>query len=272
MNNRFITSTVLRVISFLLVNIYGCSDDNEIPQRNWQIVWQDEFEGAAGQAVDASKWTYDLGRGQDGWGNQELQLYTDLPENVSLDGEGNLAITALKTGTFTSGRIKTQGLFDQTYGRFEARIKLPWGPGIWPAFWMLGADVLSNPWPQCGEIDIMEYRGQQPSIVHGSLHGPGYSGGSPITKSFAFTNDRFDVDFHVFAVEWGTDYINYFVDDVLYQQITPDDVPGEWVYNHPFFMVLNLAVGGNYVGFPTDDTKFPQTLLIDWVRVSKEIN
>lgn len=271
MYNRLLNSAYLILVSFVLFNVIACTDDNEIPQRNWQIVWQDEFEGPMGQAPDASKWTYDLGRGQDGWGNQELQSYTSLPENVSLDGEGHLAITALKTGSFTSARIKTQGLFEQAYGRFEARMKLPYGPGIWPAFWLIGADVETNPWPQCGEIDIMEYRGQEPSVVHGSVHGPGYSGGSPVTKSFGLEQSRFDVDFHVFTVEWGVDYINYLVDDVLYQQITPATVPGEWVYDDPFFMILNLAVGGTYVGFPTDDTKFPQTLLVDWVRVSKEI-
>jgi beta-glucanase (GH16 family) len=119
----------------------------------------------------------------------------------------------------------------------------------------------------------MEYRGQQPNIIHGSVHGPGYSGGSPITKSYGLQNARFDTDFHVYAIEWGVDYIHYFVDNVIYQVITPEDVngKGDWVYDHPFYILLNVAVGGNYVGFPTTETTFPQTMEVDWVRVSQEV-
>lgn len=251
-------------------------DDNAIVQRNWQLVWEDDFNGNAGQSPDATKWVYDIGTGNGGWGNQELQYYTDQPANISMDGTGNLAITARSESFggsgFTSARIKTQGLFDQAYGRFEARLKMPWGPGIWPAFWMLGSNINEVPWPQCGEIDIMEYRGQQPTIIHGSVHGPGYSGGNAVTKSFGLEKDRFDADFHVFAIEWGVDYIDYYVDDRLYQRITPDDVTGEWVYDHPFFIILNVAVGGNFVGFPTPQTPFPQTMLVDYVKVYKEAN
>ncbi len=274
--------SILAVTAFFcaaLLTVWGCQDDdNTIVKRNWQLVWEDNFDGPAGQSPDAAKWTYDIGvgPGNDGWGNAELQYYTERPENVSLDGDGNLAITSRRESyagrPFTSARIKTQGIFEQAYGRFEARIKMPWGPGIWPAFWLLGANIDEVPWPQCGEIDIMEYRGQEPNLIHGSVHGPGYSGGAAVTKSFGFTNDRFDVDFHLFAIEWGPGYIDYFVDDTLYQRITPDDVSGEWVYDHPFFIILNVAVGGNYVGFPTDQTNFPQTMLVDWVRVFRETN
>lgn len=262
----------------MLLICWGCQDDDGLVNRNWQLVWEDGFDGPASQSPDAAKWAFDVGTGpgNDGWGNQELEFYTDRPENVSFDGMGNLAITARSESyggqPFTSGRIKTQGIFEQAYGRFEARIKMPWGPGIWPAFWMLGANINEASWPQCGEIDIMEYRGQQPNLIHGSVHGPGYSGGAAVTKSFGFSNDRFDVDFHVFAIEWGPDYIDYFVDGTLYQRITPDDLPGEWVYDHPFFIILNVAVGGNYVGFPTSQTNFPQTMLVDYVKVFKEAN
>ncbi|MFK7935419.1 MAG: family 16 glycosylhydrolase, partial [Saprospiraceae bacterium] len=196
--------------------------------------------------------------------------------NVSLDGDGNLAIIARRESfagsAFTSGRIKTQGLFEQAYGRFEARIKMPWGPGIWPAFWLLGGNIDEVSWPQCGEIDIMEYRGQETNLVHGSLHGPGYSSGNAVTKSFGFENARFDNNFHIFAVNWTEDYIDFFVDDNLYQRLEPSDVDGEWVYDHPSFIILNLAVGGDYVGFPTDQTDFPQTMLVDYVRVYQETN
>lgn len=245
--------------------------DPEVPE--WQLVWQDEFEGAEGQSPDSSKWIYDIGTGDNGWGNQELQYYTNRPENISLDGTGNLVITARRESfggrPFTSARIKTQGLFEQAYGRFEARIKMPWGPGIWPAFWMLGSDIETVGWPNSGEIDIMEYRGQQPNLIHGSIHGPGYSGGAAITKSFGFENKRFDVDFYLFAVEWSSEYLRFYVDDILYQEIKPEDVNGQWVFNKPYFIILNVAVGGNYVGFPTSQTPFPQSMLIDYIRVYK---
>lgn len=269
-NSNFTISLLLLGLSF---SFWSCQNDNVIVERNWQLVWEDEFDGPAGQSPDPQKWTYDIGTD---WGNAQLEYDTDRPENVSLDGQGNLAIIAKRESyagsAFTSARITTQGLFDQAYGRFEARIKMPWGPGIWPAFWLLGSDIESIGWPQCGEIDIMEYRGQQPNLIHGTIHGPGYSQSEAITKSYGFENDRFDVAFHVFAVEWVEEYIDFYVDDVLYQRISPGDVPGEWVYDHPFYIILNVAVGGNFVGFPTDQTPFPQSMLVDWVRVYKEIN
>ena len=272
-NNLTFSTNVFLFLSLLLVFAACMDDDNEIKERTWELVWEDEFEGTAGQSPDETKWTYDIGTN---WGNDQLEYDTNRPENVSLDGDGNLAIIARRESyagsAFTSARITTQGLFEQAYGRFEARIKMPWGPGIWPAFWLLGANIETVNWPQCGEIDIMEYRGQQPNIIHGSIHGPDYSGGAAITKSYGFENDRFDVDFHVFAVEWGEDYIDFFVDDVLYQRITPEDVSGEWVYDHSFYIILNVAVGGNYVGFPTNETPFPQTMFVDWVKVYKETN
>lgn len=257
----------------LALAVSSCEEESLIVERNWQLVWEDDFNGPAGQLPDASKWGFDIGTD---WGNQQLEYDTDRPENASLDGNGNLAIVARSESyagsAFTSARMTTKGLFEQAYGRFEARIKMPWGPGIWPAFWLLGADIDQVPWPQCGEIDVMEYRGQQPNVIHGTVHGPGYSGGAAITKSFGFAQDRFDKDFHVFAIEWGEDFINYYVDDTPYQTITPEDVPGEWVYDHPFFIILNVAVGGNYVGFPTQDTNFPQTMLVDYVKVYKEVS
>jgi len=268
-------STVNRLIChslwllFLSFTLVSCEDEEElILNQNWQLVWADEFEGPAGQLPDSTKWNFDIGTD---WGNAQLEFDTDRPENASVDGNGNLAITARRESfagsAFTSARITTKGLLDQAYGRFEARIRMPWGPGIWPAFWLLGSNIDEVGWPQCGEIDIMEYRGQEPNLIHGSVHGPGYSGGAAVTKSYGFPNGRFDLNFHVFAVEWGEDYIYYFVDDILYLVITPDDVPGEWVYDHPFHIILNVAVGGNYVGFPTSQTPFPQTMLVDWVRV-----
>lgn len=266
---------IISILLLLLVAFWSCERDDvqKLEQRNWQLVWSDEFDGDAGQLPDASNWTYDLGTGQGGWGNEELQVYTNNPANVSLDGQGNLVLTAIRSGgSFTSARIKTQGLFSQAYGRFEARIKTPYGPGLWPAFWLLGSDIEAVGWPQCGEIDIMELRGQEPHIIHGTIHGPGYSGGNPITKSFGLISGRFDTDFHLFAIEWDEDKIDFFVDDYLYQRIERSDVPGEWVYDQSFFILLNVAVGGNYVGFPTPQTPFPQKMVIDYVKVYQEVD
>ena len=201
----------------------------------------------------------------------ELQTYTGRPENIVVEN-GMLKITArqeqLDGRNYTSARINTSasGQLQQAYGRFEASIKLPWGQGLWPAFWMLGTN--STTWPQRGEIDIMENRGDQPTIIKGSVHGPGYSAGQSIGKDYELTNGRYDTEFHVFGVEWGPNYINYYVDDVLYQQLTPEDVTGEWVFNdNPFYMILNVAVGGAFSGNPNSETVFPQTMYVDWVRV-----
>ena len=271
-DNRLNSIKNTLLISLLVFTLWSCkNDDNEIVKRNWELVWQDEFNTPG--APDAAKWTYDVGNGpnNDGWGNAELQSYTNRAENIVI-ADGKLKITAIKNGNaFTSARIKTQGLFEQGYGRIEASIKLPYGPGIWPAFWMVGNDVNTKGWPQCGEIDIMEGRGQEPNIIHGTVHGPGYSGGAAITASYGLQNARFDTDYHLFAVEWTENCIDFYVDDVLYSRITPEKVTGNWVYDHPFFIILNVAVGGNYVGWPTTSTPFPQTMYVDYVKVYKEV-
>lgn len=269
MNNIKIIQ-IIAVLGTLTVFLFGCEADDfqKLDEKNWTLTWSDEFNGEAGQLPDETKWSFDLGTGDGGWGNAELQSYTNDTLNISLDGEGNLVITAIQNGNnYTSARINTKGKFSQQYGRFEARLKTPYGPGLWPAFWMLGDNIDQAGWPQCGEIDIMELRGQEPHIIHGSIHGPGYSGGNPVTQTHALKNDRFDAEYHIFAVEWDADKIDFFVDDYLYQRIEKDDVPGEWVYDQPFYILLNVAVGGNYVGFPTAQTPFPQKMIIDYVRV-----
>ena len=252
----------------VLGSLAGCGEDEPAPEIG--LIWQDEFEGPAGQLPDPGKWKFDIGTD---WGNAQLEYDTDHPENVSLDGQGHLAITAREEEfggqDYTSGRIKTKGLFEQTRGRFEARIKLPIGQGIWPAFWMLGNDIDQVGWPQCGEIDIMEYLGHEPRVLHGTIHGPGYSGGRAITKSHTLGQGGFNLGFHVFAVEWKEDSITWFVDGYDYHTATVSDLPPgtTWVYNHPHFMLLNLAVGGRWPGSPDETTVFPQTMLVDWVRV-----
>jgi len=235
-----------------------------------KLLWADEFDGPAGQLPATSKWRFDIGTD---WGNDQLEFDTDRPENVALDGNGNLAIVARAESyegcDYTSGRINTRGLFAQTRGRFEARLKLPVGHGLWPAFWLLGENIETVGWPSCGEIDIMEYRGQEPNTVHGSLHGPGYSGGGAISGHFILPGNGFDADFHIFAVEWDATGITWLVDGLVYQRRGPADLPAgaNWVFDHPFFIVLNLAVGGSFVDGPDASTQFPQTLLIDWVQV-----
>jgi len=260
----------LSIAGFLLM-VVGCSDDDTQRVVNFtQLTMQDEFDTDG--APDTSIWSYDIGTGENGWGNSELQYYTDRTKNVTVNN-GYLIITADKENFegagYTSARLLTKDKFEQKYGRFEARIQLPYGQGIWPAFWMLGANSDTAIWPQCGEIDIMENRGQQPTLITGSIHGPGYSAGESISKEYDLVNDRFDTGFHIFGIEWGPDYINFYVDDVLYNQITPEDAPGEWVFDQPFYILMNVAVGGNFVGPPNAETKFPQSMLVDYVRVYK---
>ena len=235
---------------------------------DWVLVWSDEFDGAAGQLPDAANWQFDIGTD---WGNAQLEWTTDRPENVSLDGAGNLAITAREEQfsgqPYTAGRIKTKDRFEQAYGRFEARLDLPSGRGLWPAFWMLGDDIDEVGWPQSGEIDIMEFRGQEPTVLLGTVHGPGYSGGGAVGQRLELPSGRLDTGFHVYRVDWEPDRITWYLDDQAYFEVTPDDLPGEWVFDHPFFMLLNVAVGGTFVGPPDATTQFPQTMLVDWVRV-----
>lgn len=256
--------------SAVLLFFLGCGDDKQKVVTFTQLVMQDEFN-VDGQP-STGLWNYNIGTGQNGWGNNELQFYTDRAKNVTVKN-GYLIITADKESfsgaQYTSARLLTKAKFEQAYGRFEARMRLPWGQGLWPAFWMLGADIDNNTWPGCGEIDIMELRGQNPSTLLGTVHGPGYSGAKAVSKSYTLKNDRFDTDFHVFGIEWGPQYINFYVDDVLYNQITPADVTGEWVFNKPFFILMNVAVGGNFVGPPNSETVFPQTMLVDYIRVYK---
>ncbi|TDO52222.1 beta-glucanase (GH16 family) [Kribbella sp. VKM Ac-2527] len=247
------------------------SADAMAPQA---VIWEDNFDGPAGQAPDQNKWRYDIGGS--GWGNNERQYYTNSTRNSALDGGGNLVITARResggfqchygTCEYTSARLLTAQTFTQTYGRFEARIKIPRTQGIWPAFWMLGG----GNWPNDGEIDIMENIGREPSTVHGTIHGPGYSGGAGIGASYTLPGGQQFADaFHTFTVDWAPDSITWYMDGIQYQRRTPADLGGNtWVFNHPFFMIMNVAVGGNWPGYPDGTTVLPQTMTIDYVRVS----
>ncbi|RPF21820.1 glycoside hydrolase family 16 protein [Myceligenerans xiligouense] len=233
-----------------------------------QLVWSDEFDGAAGSAPNPANWNHETG--DHGWGNNELQNYTDSRDNSALDGNGNLVITARQEagGGYTSARMTTKDKVEPRYGRVEARIQIPRGQGIWPAFWMLGAQFPDTPWPDSGEIDIMENVGYEPHLVHGTLHGPGYSGGGGVGGAYQHPQGwSFADDFHTFAIDWSPDRITWSVDGNDYMTRTPADVPGNWVYNQPFFMILNVAVGGDWPGYPDGTTQFPQQMRVDYVRV-----
>src|SRR6185436_12684834 len=207
----------------------------------------------------------------DGFGNNELQFYRDGTNNAAMDGSGNLVITVKNESysgrNYTSAKLDSSGKFEHLYGRFESRMRIPRGQGIWPAFWMLGNDIGSVGWPTSGEIDIMENIGREPNTVHGTIHGPGYSGGEGIGAGYSIGGAFADA-FHTFAVEWGPDFIAWFVDGVQYQRRAPADLGGDrWVFNHPFFMIMNVAVGGFWPGDPDGSTVFPQQLVVDYVRV-----
>lgn len=237
----------------------------EWERPGWTLVWQDEFDG---EAIDRDKWTFDIGGG--GWGNNEWQFYTDRPENIRLE-DGLLVIEAhaekFMGRNYTSARLKTQDISTWTYGRFEARMKLPYGNGIWPAFWLLGADINQKGWPASGEIDILEHIGRQPTHVYATVHGPGYSGGNGVGGFTTFPSGSLSDEFHVFTLEWDPQEMRWYVDGQQYFSLTPADLPGAWVFDHPFFIILNLAVGGNWPGYPDESTVFPQTLQVDYVRV-----
>lgn len=240
-------------------------------------VWSDEFGQNENTAPDSSKWTYDLGGG--GWGNNELQTYTSdlsnariVADQAATDGKA-LAITARResNGTYTSARLKTQGKFSTTYGRIEARIKVPSGKGLWSAFWMLGNDITTVGWPACGEIDIMESINANPMFAFGTVHGSGYSGANGVSgnSSSAADGSPLSAAYHTYAVDWSPGRIVWSMDDIIYHTVTPSNVRGgTWAFNDsPFFLLLNLAIGGNLPGYPDDTTLFPQSLLVDYVRV-----
>ena len=242
-----------------------------------RLVWQDEFIQPVGSAPDPARWAHDLG--DNGWGNKELQTYTDSRENsfVAADPEATggraLVLKAVRTpgGGYTSARLKTHGKFATGPGRIEARLKLPRGQGIWPAFWMLGDQIDTRPWPACGEIDVVELVGHQPGTLHGTLHGPGYSGQHGLSKSTVLPGDAtFSEGYHVFAVEWRLGHIDWLLDGKIYHTLAAANLPAgtKWVFDDiTCFLLLNLAVGGLWPGYPDATTQFPQEYRIDYVRV-----
>ena len=257
-----------------------------LPARaQWTQAWSDEFNGPAGSFPDPTNWTYDVGGG--GWGNAELEVYCAAGSNaapcsvstpnVFIDGNGNLVIRAIRnsSGTWTSTRMKTEGLQQFQYGRIEARIKLTVGDGLWPAFWMLGTNIGSVGWPNCGESDIMEWVPQYTATTTSSTdHGPGYSGGSGIGARYIFPNNGRvdDSDYHTYGVVWSPYEMQFYRDDWTkpFLTVTPLSIPfgNQWVFNHPFFILLNEAIGGNFPKpGPDITTPNPADMLVDYARV-----
>lgn len=268
-----------RTIGVKLTNTQAKSND----PADWKLVWSDEFSSKPGTAPDPTVWGHEVGDGTvngiPGWGNDELEYYTDSTENAATDGQGNLVITTKQADSslscyygpcqYTSARLLTKNRFEVAYGRVEARVKVARGAGLWPAFWMLGTDIDQVSWPQTGEIDIMEYVGRLPNEIFGTIHGPGYSGGQSYGKSYDLGRPVPD-DFHTFAVEWQPNKIVWYFDGIAYHQATPSDAflqGKQWVFNHPFYMLLNVAVGGNFGGAVGAETTFPQSTLVDYVRL-----
>jgi beta-glucanase (GH16 family) len=259
------------LVAPLLAENKSASPADTTPGAGWRLVWSDEFDGPDGSAPDPAKWGYDTGG--NGWGNKELEYYTSRTNNARIE-DGKLVIEAKQEDfggrNITSARLLTSGKGCWTYGRFEARMKIPRGQGVWPAFWLLSTNISSVGWPACGEIDIMENIGREPSTVHGTVHGPGYSGdhgiGGPMTlPGGAAVAD----DFHVFAVDCEPESIVWFMDGRQYFSLTPAQLPekARWVFNQPKFVLLNLAIGGGWPGNPDATSTFPQRMIVDYVRI-----
>jgi beta-glucanase (GH16 family) len=245
---------------------FHCSAANA---NTWKLVWNDEFDGPE---LNTNNWKYDID-GQGG-GNNELQYYTDSPENSSLEN-GSFVITALDNGyadkPYTSAAIRSKNLAEWKYGKFEIRAKLPMGQGMWPAIWMMPAKNVYGGWPLSGEIDIMENVGHAPNEIFGTIHYGDRWPNNKYTSQHYVSENSFADDYHVYAIEWEPNKISWYIDGVLYSTKTPDDLGGnKWVWDQEFYLIINLAVGGNLPGSPDETTQFPQKFYIDYVRVYKK--
>jgi beta-glucanase (GH16 family) len=273
LHKRFLLYCGLLLLASLFAHAQAAN--NPPSSSPWTLVWSDEFNGPDGSAPDSSKWVLETGGG--GWGNNELEYYTVRPQNASLH-DGNLVIKAIRekytgadgvTRDYTSARLKTQGKFAQGYGRFEARIKIPRGQGIWPAFWMLGNDIDKAGWPTCGEIDIMEFVGFDPGVIHANVHTEKYNHVKKTNKGDQITVADASDAFHVYAIEWDAEKIDFFVDGRKYFTFRNEKSGRDaWPYDREQFVILNLAIGGDWGGQKgIDDRIFPQRLVVDYVRV-----
>jgi beta-glucanase (GH16 family) len=295
---RYALASIIAALGVCLIGHSGTFAADAPP--GWKLSWSDEFDG---KDIDRTKWDFDLGNGfynydgnqwLSGWGNNELEYYTKEPDNAFVK-EGMLHLRALKQSLngcgYTSARLKSRSvdggpLFSQAYGRFEFRAKLPTGQGIWPALWMLPQDEKYGPWPCSGEIDVTEARGQEPNKVLGTIHfGSRWPGNVHAGKDYIFPDNGTIADFHVYALEWEPGEIRWYVDGKQYEDQTfwwssaksggkatnpasePDLHPWPAPFDRPFFIVMNVAVGGQFLGPPDQTTKFPAEMVVDYVRV-----
>ncbi|MEX1295748.1 MAG: glycoside hydrolase family 16 protein [Candidatus Limnocylindrales bacterium] len=260
-------------------------DPMTLPAGDWVLAWSDEFEGPAGTPPDPDIWGYDLGDGSGvglvGWGNAERQWYTDEAANVALDGEGHVAIVAREADgsrqcyygpcEYTSARLLTRDRLEFQHGYLEARLRVPAGFGLWPAFWLLGSNLDEVGWPRSGEIDVMEYVGRRPNELFGTVHGPGYSGSGGISGRVDVGAPVSD-EFHTVGLVWEPDRLAWYLDGRRYHEVTREEIaPNEWVFEQPAFMLLNVAVGGNLGGPVFPDTDFPAQMLVDYVRLYEPV-
>ena len=247
----------------------------------WSMVWSEEFNEPVGTPPNPEYWSYEIGDGTvngiPGWGNDEFQYYTDDPANAATDGNGNMVLTVREADgsldcyygpcEYTSARLISWRKAEFAYGRIESRILVPSGEaGLWPAFWSLGTDIDAVPWPQTGEIDFMEYVSRLPNEIFGTVHGPGYSGGQSFGNVYDFGGPVSD-NYHTFTIEWQPNRIDWYVDGILYHTATPADVSGEWVFNDPVYLLLNVAIGGNFGGTVDPNLQLPQSMAVDYIRV-----
>lgn len=269
----------LVIISFVLGS---CENKVLTNSDDWELVWSQDFDG---QIIDRNVWNFEIGNGHSkgipGWGNAELEYYTD-GENAYIEN-GVLVIEARKEYrkdqfgeyNYTSTRINTQGKFEIKYGKIEVRAKFPYGKGLWPAIWLLGSDIGKVGWPNCGEIDIVEFLGDNPKKVYGTVHGPGYSGGNGKSGNYSTEGPNFTEDFHTFGVIWNDENISFYVDDKIYHTVSKSSILSRglnWVFDKPFFIIVNLAVGGYWPGYPDNTTKFPAKMYVDYIKVWQKKN
>lgn len=258
----------------MLVGCASATDEAGPVPTGWSEVWADEFDGVAGSAP-ADHWVADVGG--DGWGNSQLEFNTDRTDNAFLDGEGRLVIRAqsedYEGNAYTSARLTTMGNVEHGPARIEARIMVPEGPGLWPAFWLLGADFEEVGWPTCGEIDILEVKGSEPDRVITTVHGPGYSGGEGVGTATVLPEESASDAFHTYAVDIDPEHIVWWIDGRRVHTVRPGDLPGgtAWAFDDPFFVILNLAVGGQFVQPPSADTELPADMLVDYVRIYERL-
>jgi beta-glucanase (GH16 family) len=275
---RLLTAFSLLTVSACSVDVPGTKttpmpvETTTHQASTWKLVWSDEFDGSQGAAPDPNRWTPDVGG--EGWGNRQLEYNTNN-QNAYQDGKGNLVLEARQDNPagyqcwygscqYTSAHITTKGHLSFTYGLLEARIKIPYDQGIWTSFWLLGSNCDTVGWPACGEIDIMENVSPEPATIYGSTHGP-----ENFTSTYSLQHGTFADDFHTFALQWDTDHLYYFVDGKTYAALHRATLKNQqsWVYDHPFNIILNLAVGGDWPGNPNATTLFPQKLYVSYMRL-----